>query len=568
MILLNLADGRFFLMRFFNSHELVFAGVLCIMVGSQCNAATVGMDNDASIVEGLVSDSYGGQGAIPDNAPTETLAAAIVAAYIGNPGLAADRYDLRATDDDLGIALAAARPSIDLQISGQYDLTLPGRTTQASRSLIDRRNGQNIERNSLASSLVADQTLYAGGRIVSAVVSARFGIEAGRQGLRGSEGDMLVNLIAAYSDVLRGRRVVGIRETNVLVLEKMLDEVGARREAGELTLTDIAQAQTQLQAAQVQLDASRAEMEASRATFAAIVGREPGVLAAPPALAGLPRSVDEAYSIALESNPDLQQAIARDKVSEAEIAVAQAEGRPNLSLQGVAGTSGRALPFERRDQDVTFTGRATLTVPLVAGGRIRSLVAQARNRESADRLRIDSTKRQVVQSIINAWNQWVTAERNVATQNVQLKAARVYYDGTFEEYREGLRSTFDVLYAQNALRETEISILTSERDSYVAQAYLLRQLGRLEAGQLVQGAATYDPAGYTRKAEARGAIPWAAAVRALDNIAAPKGKTQALVRPTSGEPVNVIATPVFAREKPLATKGPSNISPVTGSPNE
>ena len=62
------------------------------------------------------------------------------------------------------------------------------------------------------------------------------------------------------------------------------------------------------------------------------------------------------------------------------------------------------------------------------------------------------------------------ARNNVRTRTVQLQAARVYYEGTFEEYREGLRSTFDVLYAQNSLRETEIALLSSERDSYVAQA--------------------------------------------------------------------------------------------------
>jgi outer membrane protein len=162
-----------------------------------------------------------------------------------------------------------------------------------------------------------------------------------------------------------------------------------------------------------------------------------------------------------------------------------------------------------------------------------------------------------VQTIINAWNQWVTAERNVATQNMQLKAARVYYDGTFEEYREGLRSTFDVLYAQNSLRETEIAVLTSERDSYVAQAYLLRQLGQLEAGRLVQGANTYDPDVYTRKAESRSGVPWGSAVRALDHLGAPQGKPQPIAQPRSAAPTPVITPPVYAREHPLATSGPS-----------
>lgn len=544
-------------MRSTSSGKAVFAAFILASVSEASFAASTddasspqcGPENSSRAPE---EQSLGSREPNPD----DSLAAAVVQAYISNPTLAASRYDLRATDDELGLALARARTTVDLQISGQYDLTLPGRTTQASRPLVDRLNSPNIERNTLASSLVADQAVYTGGRISSAIASARAGIEAGREGLRGDEGDMLVNLIAAYSDVRRNSRVVSIRETNVRVLEKMLDEVAARREAGELTRTDIAQAETQLQASQVQLDSSRAELEASRATFAAIVGREPGVLAKPPALPGLPKTVGEAFETAEDGNPDLRQAIAQDKVSLAQIAVAQAEARPSLTVQGVAGTNGQVVPFDRRDQDVTFTGRATLTIPLIAGGRIRSRVAQAENRESADRFRIEATRRQLVQTIINAWNQWITAERNVSTQNIQLRAANVYYDGTFEEYREGLRSTFDVLYAQNSLRETEIAVLTSERDSYVAQAYLLRQLGQLEAGRLIAGGGSYDPAAYTHKTETRSGVPWGGVVRALDRVGAPRGRPQEIPKPAAAHAIPVAVPPVFARERPLATGAP------------
>jgi outer membrane protein len=544
-------------MRFSFSGKAVFAALLLASVSEVCVATS--KDGAYGALRGPAnsSPSLGEEPrGDPELDPNDSLAAAVVQAYISNPTLAASRYDLRATDDELGLALARARTTVDLQISGQYDLTLPGRTTQASRPLVDRLNSPNIERNTLGSNLVADQAVYTGGRLSSAIASARAGIEAGREGLRGDEGDMLVNLIAAYSDVRRNYRVVSIRETNVRVLEKMLDEVAARREAGELTRTDIAQAETQLQAAQVQLDGSRAELEASRATFAAIVGREPGVLAKPPALPGLPKTVGEAFEAAEDGNPDLRQAIAQDKVSLAQIAVAQAEARPSLTVQGVAGTNGQVVPFDRRDQDVTFTGRATLTIPLIAGGRIRSLVAQAENRESADRFRIEATRRQLVQTIINAWNQWITAERNVSTQNIQLRAANVYYDGTFEEYREGLRSTFDVLYAQNSLRETEIAVLTSERDSYVAQAYLLRQLGKLEIGRLIAEGGTYDPAAYTHKTETRSGVPWGGAVRALDRGGAPRGRPQEISEPAAAHAIPVAVPPVFARERPLATGAP------------
>lgn len=461
----------------------------------------------------------------------DSLGAAIADTLITNPALAARRYDLRAIDDDIGIARSGIRPTAEAQISGNYDYILPGSITQASRPLSDRLNDPHIQRNSVGAQLVIDQPITTGGRVRGATRAAMAASEAGRQGLRGVEGDLLVDLIAAYSDVRRDRRSLAIRKKNVRVLEATLDEVVARRDAGELTRTDIAQAETQLQAARVQLNASEAQLEASTASFVAIVGREPGNLAEEPDLPGLPKSAEDAFAIAEMANPDLAAAVATEKASRARIAAAAAEGNPRLSVQGIAGTSGPAAPFDRREHDVSFTGRATLTIPIMSGGRVRSLVAQAKNRQSADALRIEATHRQMVRDVLNAWNQWVTVDRNLEAQTLQLKAARIYYEGTLEEYREGLRSTFDVLYAQNSLRETEVALLASKRDRYVAQAILLRHMGQLEAHQLLTSAPAYDPEAYARRAARRGALPGDAFFKAIDTLGAPAAKPQRIEAP-------------------------------------
>lgn len=501
-----------------------------------------------------------------DEEPDDTLEAALAEAFATNPDLAARRYDLRATDDEVGIALAQTRPTVTAQVSGGYEIILPGTTTQAARPLSDRLNNPNIERNDLTSQLVVEQPLYTGGRARGALRTALAGSAVGRATLRGAEGDMLVELIAAYCDVRRDNRSLAIRRRNVAVLEATLDEVSARREAGELTRTDIAQAETQLLAARVQLNAAESQLEASRAAFAAIVGREPGVLAPAPQLPNLPPSADEAFAQAELANPDLAAAIATQRVSAERIASARAEGRPELSLRGTAGTNGPAIPFDRAEHDVTFAGRLTLSIPLVSGGRVRAAVAQARNRESADALRVEATRRQMVQSIINAWNQWVTASRNAEAQRVQIQAARIYYEGTYQEYREGLRSTFDVLYAQNALRDTEIALLASERDRYVAQAVLLRQLGLMEADKLLAGGPTYDPDAYLKRVRNRSAVPWGPTIRALDSVGAPSGKSQAIEMPEmgGGEPKPAPAMPVSPPDE-LLRGAPAPIKPIAPS---
>lgn len=477
--------------------------------------------------------------------PTEDLASAIGEAYASNPALAASRYDLRATDDNLGLALSRTRATVQLQAAAGYDYTDPGAITQAGRPLVDRLNSPDIERNDVTTQLAVDQPLWTGGRARAEVHAARAESAAGREALRGIEGDFLVDLIATYADVRRDSQALQIRERNVRVLKATLDEVVARREAGELTRTDIAQAETQLKAAEVQRTAAQAQLETSRSSFAALVGRTPGRLAPEPPLPLLPVSIDEAFATAARANPDLAAAIATERASRARIAGARAEGSPTLNLRGTAGTNGPVSPLDGRDQDFNLGARVTLTLPLVNGGRVQALIAQAKNRNTADFLRIEATRRQVTDAVLGAWNAWASASRNVEAQQVQLQAARIYYEGTFEEYREGLRSTFDVLFAQNQLRETEIALISSRRDAYVAQAALLRRIGQLDVGRLLKGTNLYDPAAYTRKVEARGALPWDPAFRVFDDVSHTSDRPQRTerIRPAPLAPGIAPSTP-------------------------
>jgi outer membrane protein len=491
----------------------------------------------------------------PEPAPDTTLADALAQAYRANPTLEARRYDLRATDENLGLALSELRPTSELQVTGQYQKIVPGRTTQATRF----GASSPIEvSNSLGAQLIVNQPLSTGGRATADISAAQAGIRAGRAGLRAAEGDLLLQTIAAYLDVRRDTRTLAIRQGNLAQLAATLDEVKARREAGELTRTDVAQAETQLGNAQEQYNLTREQLEQSRATYAALVGVDPGSLAPEPPLPQLPASADEAFAAAEALNPDLAQARFAEAASRQRIAAARAASRPTLSLQGIVGLTGQAVPFYLHNEDQSVTVRGVLTIPLTNGGHNGAAIAQAEDTNGGDRLRIEAARRAMVLAIANAWNQMVTARRNQAVGERQMQSARIFYEGSFAEYRAGLRSTFDVLYAQGTLRDAEIALVAARHDLYVAQAALLRHVGLLEVRDLATGVGLYDASADVRHVERRGAMPWDAGVRGLDRIGKPGTRTRALEQPP--------ALPEPARLAPAAA-APVDDRYVTSSPN-
>jgi len=502
----------------------------------------------------------------PEPAANETLADAIDMAWRSAPTVQQQRYRVRMADEDYAQALAETRPNANVTVTGLYAKTVPGRTTQATRYFA---TSPIITSNSQTSTVTVNQPLLTGGKARADREAAMAEVGAGRETLRGTEGDLLLDVITAYADIRRDTEAVRFYSANQRQMEATLEEVRARQVAGELTRTDIGLAETELASTQTARNSAVQQLEQDRASFAALVGSNPGVLADPPPLPGVPATIDAAFDMAETDNPDLAAAIATERESRAEIESARASGRATLVLSGSATLTGQAAPFYLHDQDQTFAGQAVLTIPLFSGGAIRSRVAQAEDRNSIDRFGIEAARRRMVEAILNAWNGMATAQRNVAAAERQVHSARVFDEGTFAEYRAGLRSTFDVLYAHSTRLGSEIALVSARHDLFVAQAAMLRQLGVLEARALLRVGESDDVETDLVHAEARAALPGDGLSRALDNLQGRPVAQKALVQPPESvtPPALVAASPVSSTPLPIERHSPEIPVPgTTGAP--
>lgn len=474
----------------------------------------------------------------------ETLAEAIALAYRTNPTLASGRYDLRAADENLVQARSQLRPSAEVDVTGVYARTVEGRATRNANSFAP----DALHRDTARAEFIVSQPIFTGGRATAARDSAVATIRSNQAILRGVEGDLLLAVITAYVDVRRYKMALGVWQASVEELEKITKEIEARRVAGELTLTDFAQAQAQLSIARQQVVATDQALEAARADYAALVGHDPADLAEEAVLPQMPSGVNEAFSLAERQSPELSRAVFTEQASRADIAGAKAEGRLTLGLRGNAVLNGEAVPYSLRDQNQSYSGSVVMKVPLIAGGLVASRVRQAEDRNGSDRFKIEAVRREIVRSISIAWNQMVTADQQVRLQIDQRHFAEIQLDGMINEYRVGLRSTFDILYAQQSLRDAEVALLGSERDRYVSQAALLRQIGLLEVRAIMTGVQLHDPTKHLRDIEHNNSVPWDMLIAALDKIGAPSVRQKTLQRPGSSGETPALAP---AQSKPV-----------------
>ena len=441
----------------------------------------------------------------------ETLQEAIALAYRTNPSLLAQRANQRALDESIVQARAGLRPTVDLTISGNH-----------SQEFGDLPAGANPHSDSASASIGLSQTLWSGGRIGHGITAAEADILAGRENLRDIEQTVLASVIQAYADVIRDTEILRIRQANLGVLQRQLEEASARFEVGEITRTDVAQSEARLAQSEADLANAQAQLSVSRASYAAVVGQSPGDLAPMPVLPGVPTDFDTALDVALQDNPGVRAAGYSLRAAEAAVAAAKAEYLPSARVSATYG--GSNADFDRIGDigdNTALTAGATISVPLFTGGLNGSRVAQSLERANVAQINVEGERRNTLQAVSSAYAQALSARASLEAGTEAVRAATVAAEGVRQEAQVGLRTTLDVLNQELELRNAEVTLASARRNEYVAQANLLSAMGRLEGADLDPTLTIYNPADNYDRVRNRGALPWDGLIEAIDRVAAP-----------------------------------------------
>ena len=430
-------------------------------------------------------------GLLAGTAAADTLRDALVSSYNTNPTLNAQREGLKATDAGVAIARAAGRPQISGTVGLNRDLTRSGvLDSSASR-------GPN-----LSTTVDLSVPLFNGGSVRNSINAAKARVEAGRGTLRGVEGDVFTQAVAAYMDVIRDRAIVELNQNNVRVLQTNLEATRDRFEIGDVTRTDVAQSEARLQLGRSQLATSEGRLISSEANYRAIVGHAPGQLAPPPPLPPLPAVSDEAVRIALADNPDLVAVTRNALAAGYDVRVAQAGRLPTLSgvLSGTyvnaLGDRGAGVP----DHGTTSSLGVQARVPIYQGGLPSARVRQTRALEGQALETVVGTERAVVSQTRSAFADYESTQRSIQANTIAVQANELALEGTRAEQSVGTRNVLDVLNAEQELLQSQVALVTAKRDAYVAGFSLLNAMGQAEARKLgLDGGPLYDPLGNYRR---------------------------------------------------------------------
>ncbi|PYF07819.1 outer membrane protein [Rhodobacter viridis] len=415
------------------------------------------------------------------SASAETLADALVSAYKVSHLLEQNRATLRAADEDVAGAVADLRPVVTWGAEfTKSRCTMPSSFTRSC-------TGQWSDL-SAAMALTWQWTLFDFGRGSLAVGIQKETVLATRAALLSTEQDVLLSAVKAYADAKATAEQVAITENSVRVISEQLKAAQDRFDVGEVTKTDVSQAEASLAGAKASLAAAQGQYKAAREAYKAVIGHYPERLAALPKAPKLPKTTDEANLTALRLHPAITQA--QHLVSAADIGVQLAHA------QHLPTVTGEAQLSDPQDQGAQSTLTLSIGQTIYSGGAIASANRKAvANRDKA-RAGLSEAGVEVAQGVANAFAAIDVYRAQIRAYDEQIQAADLAYQGVKEEATLGARTTLDVLNSEQDLLDAKASRISAEASLQVAYYQLLSAMGLLTVENLKLGIPTYDPAAY------------------------------------------------------------------------
>ena len=313
-----------------------------------------------------------------------------------------------------------------------------------------------------------------------------------RETLRVTEQQVLLNSATAYMNLLRDQAILELNRRNVEVLTEQLKQTRDRFNVGEVTRTDVAQAESRLAAGRGQLLNAQSNEVTSAANYRRVIGVDPGKLApGSPVDRFSPSTLPRAIVDGEQLSPTVLAAMYGVDIAELAVKVSEGALYPNLSVAATASKNYDPTAAINRQTLASVIG--TLTVPLYQGGGEFSTIRRRRRRSPSSASISTSIATRPAPPWCRAGASSMPPRRRSSSTTAQVNAAEIALNGVREEARVGQRTTLDVLNAQQELVNARVALVTAQHDRVVASYTLLAAVGGLSMPRLGLNVTIYDP---------------------------------------------------------------------------
>ena len=318
------------------------------------------------------------------------------------------------------------------------------------------------------SQITLKQYLYRGGRVINNIKYNNYKLEVTQSLLDKTKLEIIFDLSQSYYTLVLSNFYVQLNKAILENSRQHLDSMDARYKQGQVSETDILQAQASLALVEQVYAASKAQQEAGGALLNNLLFLDEGILVVPSTeLKFTPKEIafDQGFLKAMQTRPEIRQFEAQLKADKSAIQVQRAGGRPEIyaSWDYYARSHSVTTTVNTRNWNDYNVFGVTLSWPIFDGWKTRALVEQA----IVDLKQTQLGKAKLIQDIALEVKNTYLSLKNSIDQIKASQADTLFYKQNLltaeEKFSQGLISSLD---RNDAQLKYAISVFNQQQAVY------------------------------------------------------------------------------------------------------
>lgn len=277
---------------------------------------------------------------------------------------------------------------------------------------------------------------------------------------------LLGDVASNYITLRANQQLIAITRENFNSQQETVRLTQIRQQAGFASMLEVAQAQSQASATEAFLPVYETIVKQSIHAISVLLGRDPGALTfrldqsdTIPAIATA--AIPDLPSELLLRRPDIRHAEQLIAAANANVGVATAELYPRVNLSAFLGLQ------NTRITDFTPVGKSwstasSLTLPIFNWGRINANIKSKRAQFDMAYLTYQSTVLTAFKEVEDALVAYSKEQQRYKSLAQAVAASQLAVQMADERYHRGLTTFLDVLQTQQALFQTQRTLVDSE----------------------------------------------------------------------------------------------------------
>ena len=375
--------------------------------------------------------------------------------------------------------LAATKNSLE-ESGSSKDWTNSFTTTFKSDNKDSNSQGTFVNDETTTSTISLSKNIFDGGEAYEKISIAKENIKLEQYNLNIIEQKIILNSIRAYLDVYSNQSVVSLRKKSLDRFKENVDATELKLQAGTVTPTTLAEAQSKLAKAQYDLILSEGNLEKAISKFKSITKFKvvPNKLSLPNSTFIPPDTKNKTVKIALDNNLDIIVAKLKKNIAEKNVALKESDSRPTLNLEVFGKDSESSLNTSSTDYQ-SYGVNLTFKTPLFYNSSSKASIKKLDNLSRASSVELSEKQRQVELSAISSYQNYKSAIAKTKASESEKKSSLLALNGIKKESEFGIRTILDVLDAEVDFLNASSNLIQSQADEIFSVYQIKSILGSL-----------------------------------------------------------------------------------------